>query len=39
MVLQDKARIRVQLCTKHTTQQLETAIEAFKEGGKSLGLI
>jgi len=39
MVPPDKARIRVQLCTKHTAQQLDRAIEAFKEGGKSLGLI
>lgn len=39
MVARDKARIRVQLCTKHTEEQLNKAIQAFKEGGKKLGLI
>jgi len=39
MVARDKARIRTQLCTKHTKKQLDKAIEAFKEGGKKLGLI
>ena len=39
MVARDKARIRVQLCTKHTTKQLDTATEAFKEGGRDLGII
>jgi len=39
MVARDKARIRVQLCTKHTKEQLDKAVEAFKEGGKKLGLI
>jgi glycine C-acetyltransferase len=39
MVARDKARIRVQLCTKHTKEQLDKAMEAFKEGGKKLGLI
>jgi len=39
MVPRDKARIRVQLCTKHTREHLDKAIAAFKEGGKSLGLI
>ncbi|MDI6690437.1 MAG: aminotransferase class I/II-fold pyridoxal phosphate-dependent enzyme [Candidatus Bathyarchaeota archaeon] len=39
MVARDKARIRVQVCTKHTTEQLNRAIEAFKEGGKKLGII
>jgi len=39
MVARDKARIRVQLCTKHTTEQLERALKAFKEGGKRLGII
>jgi glycine C-acetyltransferase len=39
MVARDKARIRVQLCTEHTQDQLDTAIEAFKKGGQKLGLI
>ncbi|MGC9356640.1 MAG: aminotransferase class I/II-fold pyridoxal phosphate-dependent enzyme [Anaerolineae bacterium] len=39
MVARDKARIRVQLCTEHTKDQLDTAIQAFKKGGEKLGLI
>lgn len=39
MVPRDKARIRVQLCAKHTREHLDKAIEAFKKGGKALGLI
>ncbi len=39
MVPREKARIRVQLCAKHTTEHLERSIEAFKEGGKRVGLI
>lgn len=39
MVPREKARIRVQLCAKHTEEHLSKAIEAFKKGGKSLGLI
>ena len=39
MVARGKARIRVQLCTEHTEDQLDTAIEAFKKGGTKLGLI
>jgi len=39
MVARDKARIRAQLCTKHTTKQLDKAVAAFEEGGKRLGLI
>jgi glycine C-acetyltransferase len=39
MVARDKARIRVQLCTKHGIEHLDRAIDAFKEGGQSLGLI
>jgi len=39
MVARGKARIRVQLCTEHTEDQLDKAIEAFKKGGKKLGLI
>jgi glycine C-acetyltransferase len=39
MVARDKARIRVQLCTKHTKEHLDKAVQAFKEGGKKLGLI
>ncbi len=39
MVARDKARIRVQLCSKHTEEHLDKAIQAFSEGGKKLGLI
>lgn len=39
MVARDKARIRVQLCAKHTREMLDKAILAFEEGGKKLGLI
>jgi len=39
MVARDKARIRVQLCTKHTIEQLDRATNAFKEGGRKLGII
>jgi len=39
MVARGKARIRVQLCSEHTKDQLDTAITAFKEGGEKLGLI
>lgn len=39
MVAKEKARIRVQLCTKHTTSQLDRALEAFKDGGRKLGII
>jgi glycine C-acetyltransferase len=39
MVARDKARIRTQLCAKHTKGQLDKAVKAFEEGGKKLGLI
>jgi glycine C-acetyltransferase len=39
MVARDKARIRCQLCTKHTKEHLDKAIAAFEEGGKKLHLI
>ena len=39
MVARDKARIRTQLCSKHTEEQLDKAVAAFEEGGKKLGLI
>ncbi|MEA2090583.1 MAG: aminotransferase class I/II-fold pyridoxal phosphate-dependent enzyme [Thermoproteota archaeon] len=39
MVARDKARIRAQLCAKHTKEQLDKAIRSFEEGGKKLGLI
>ncbi len=39
MVARDKARIRVQLCSEHTEDQLDQAIEAFKKGGQKVGLI
>lgn len=39
MVARGKARIRVQLCSEHTQTQLDAAIQAFKEGGRKVGLI
>ncbi len=39
MVARGKARIRVQLCTKHTREHLDKAVQAFQEGGRKLGLI
>jgi glycine C-acetyltransferase len=39
MVARDKARIRVQLCTKHTQQQLDQALDALKKGGRKLQII
>jgi glycine C-acetyltransferase len=39
MVARDKARIRVQLCTKHTKEHLDKAISAFEDGGKQKDLI
>jgi glycine C-acetyltransferase len=39
MVVRDKARIRVQLCTKHTQEQLDQALDAFKTGGRRLKII
>ena len=39
MVARGKARIRVQLSAKHTKDQLDKAIEAFKAGGEKLRLI
>jgi glycine C-acetyltransferase len=39
MVARDKARIRVQLCSKHTESQLDKAVKAFEEGGKKQSLI
>lgn len=39
MVARDRARIRVQLSSKHTKDQLDQAIEAFKKGGEKLRLI
>ncbi len=39
MVARDKARIRVQLCSNHTKEQLDKAIDAFKNGGEKLRLI
>jgi glycine C-acetyltransferase len=39
MVAREKAIIRVQLCTKHTTEQLDRALEAFKEGDRKLGIV
>uniref|UniRef100_A0A7I4YNV2 Aminotran_1_2 domain-containing protein n=1 Tax=Haemonchus contortus TaxID=6289 RepID=A0A7I4YNV2_HAECO len=34
-----KARIRVQISAAHTTEQIDTAINAFEEVGKKLGVI
>jgi glycine C-acetyltransferase len=39
MVARDKARIRVQLCTKHTQGQLDQALVAFRNGGRKLKII
>jgi len=39
MVARNKARIRVQLCSNHTKEQLDKAIDAFKKGGEKLRLI
>jgi glycine C-acetyltransferase len=39
MVAREKARIRVQLCTKHTQEQLDQALEALKKGGRQLKII
>ncbi len=39
VVPRSMARIRVQLSAAHTEQQLTTAISAFKEVGKELGVI
>ncbi|MEA3355840.1 MAG: aminotransferase class I/II-fold pyridoxal phosphate-dependent enzyme, partial [Candidatus Bipolaricaulota bacterium] len=39
MVARGKARIRVQLSARHTKDQLDEAIEAFKKGGEELRLI
>ncbi len=39
MVARDKARIRAQLCTKHSAEHLDKAAQAFEDGGKKLGLI
>ena len=39
MVARENARIRVQLCAKHTTEQLEKALEAFKKGARKLSMI
>ncbi len=34
-----KARIRTQMCAAHTRAQLETAVAAFAEAGRELGII
>ena len=39
VVPKDQARIRVQLSSLHTKEQLEYAIEAFEECGKALNII
>ncbi len=39
MVAEDAARIRVQLCSDHTEEQLDKAIESFERCGKKLQII
>lgn len=39
VVPQGQARIRLQVSAAHTTQQIEQAIQAFKEVGKELGIV
>lgn len=39
LVARDKARVRAQLCSEHTRDQLDAAVDAFKKGGQQLGLI
>jgi glycine C-acetyltransferase len=39
MVARGQARIRVQLCTKHKKEQLNRALQVFKEGGQKLDII
>lgn len=39
MVARGNSRIRVQLCAKHTEEQLDRTLEAFKKGGKKLDII
>ncbi|PIO65431.1 hypothetical protein TELCIR_12902 [Teladorsagia circumcincta] len=34
-----KARIRVQISAAHTTEHIDTAVSAFEEVGKKLGVI
>ena len=34
-----KARVRTIVCTNHTTEQLDRALEAFKGAGKAVGLL
>jgi glycine C-acetyltransferase len=39
VVPKDQARIRVQLSSLHTKEQLEYTIQAFEECGKALNII
>ena len=39
VVPKGQARIRTQMCAAHTTEQVETAIDAFSKVGKSLNII
>lgn len=39
MVPKGKARVRVQLSSEHTKEQLDKAVEAFEKCGKKLGII
>jgi glycine C-acetyltransferase len=39
MVAKNAARIRVQLCSEHTKEQLDRAVEAFDKCGKKLRII
>ncbi len=39
VVPKGKARIRTQMCAGHSIEQVERAIDAFKQAGKELGII
>lgn len=39
MVAKNAARIRVQVCSEHTKEQLDRAVEAFEECGRNLRII
>jgi len=39
VVPKNQARVRVQINAQHTREQLETALQAFSQAGKKLGLI
>lgn len=39
VVPKEKARIRVQISAAHTTEDIELAVNAFKDVGRELGVI